>query len=226
MVVTAITFGAATGESDMSRDEIEEFLTDAEEEESLLAVTIGSQITGGVLILAVAAGLYLIVRDRTRLTSLFAPAALVAAGAFSFVNAGANFAMATLATDFAEGGPGGAGDPEVLQAARAIGAIDTFAFVSVIALTGIGVAAFASAFLSRDVTSVAVRPPRWLGWLGLAGGALSVGAWLVLLDEGFFAVSSLGQLLVVVWSLLLGGWLLMKAGQEPEKKTALEPAAG
>ena len=227
MVITAITFGAATGESDMSRDEIAEFLTDAEEEESLFAVAIGSQIVGGALLLAVAAGLHLVLRERSQFAGHFALAALVAASAFSLINAGANFTMATLATDFAEGGAGGAGDPEVLQAARTVGALDTFAYLSVIALTGIGVAAFASTLRARTVEPAVITPPRWLGWVGVAGGALSVGAWLVLLDEGFFAVSSLGQLLVLVWSLLFGGWLVMRAGQEGGKQAAaFEPAAG
>lgn len=226
MIVVAITFGAATGESDMSRAEIEEFLADAEDNEGLFAIAIGAQTAGAMFILAVASALHLLLSERNRFAASFARAALLSAVAATIVNAGANFTLATLANDLADGGAGGAGRSEVLEIARAVGALDTFAWLASIALTGIGVAAFGVVLLGRPSEAQALTPPRWLGWLALAGGALSAAALLVLLDEAFFGLSSLGQLLVLVWSLLLGGWLVMKAGHEPQKQAAFEPAAG
>jgi hypothetical protein len=55
MVVTTMSFGAATGDSDTSRAEIEEFLGDVEDNEAVFGVTIGSQVAQALLGLGVAA---------------------------------------------------------------------------------------------------------------------------------------------------------------------------
>jgi hypothetical protein len=149
---------------------------------------------------------------------------LIAGAASTFVNAGANFALAALAGDLAEGGAGGAGEAEILEISRAVGLLDSFAYASSIALVGLSIATFGAVILGRSAEPTTIAPPRWFGWLGVAAGLLCAFAWLGLISEDLFGLAFLGQLLVVIWALVVGGWLLLKASEPVTTMPATAPA--
>jgi hypothetical protein len=218
---------AAVGDSDpIERGEIEEVLRDINDNEALFFLAMGFSIATDVAIsLAAGAGLYLLLRDRSRLLALFGFVGLVAGGiAFMAGDAGA-LTLGVLAQDFVEeGGPGGiaAGDPVILQSARAVGAFAGFTVQ--IAFTAIAFGLLAFGALITWAKEGTVNPPRWLGALAILSALAILLSWLAAVDNDlgdvFFLISNIGVLLFLI---ILGGWLLMQP-EDGEASPAPSPA--
>ena len=215
---------SAVGDSDpVKRAEIEGFLRDINDNEALFFLGTGFSIaTDAAISLAAAAGLYLVLRDRSRLLALFGFAGLVA-GSIAFIASDASLlALGLLAQDFVEkGGAGGiaAGDPVILQSARTVGVITAFTFQIAFTAIAFGLLAFGTLITWAKVGTV--NPPRWLGGLAILSALAMLLSWLGAVDtdlgDVIFLIANLGVLLFLI---VLGGWLLM----QPETGEAGAPA--
>ena len=218
---------SAVGDSDpIERGEIEEVLRDINDNEALFFLGTGFSIaTDAAISLAAAAGLYLVLRDRSRLLALFGFVGLVAGSiAFMAGDTGA-LTLGILAQDFVEeGGPGGiaAGDPVILQSARAVGAFTGLTFQ--IGFTAIAFGFLAFGALITWAKDGAVNPPRWLGALAILTALAIVLSWLAAISNDLgdliFVIGNIGVLLFLI---ILGGWLLMQP-EAGEASPAPSPA--
>lgn len=223
-LILNIVFLVSVGTSDPTqRGEIEEVLRDINDNEALFFLGTGFSIaTDAAILLAAAAGLYLLFRDRSRLLALFGFVGLVAGGiAFTIGDAG-DLTLGILAQDFVEeGGPGGiaAGDAMILQSARAVGAFTGLTFQIGFTPIAFGLLAFGALITWAKVGTV--NPPRWLGVLAILTALAMLLSWIAAIstDVGnvIFLIANIGVLLFFI---VLGGWLLM----QPEAGEAGAPA--
>jgi hypothetical protein len=202
-----------TGANPLARSDTEQLLRDIDDGGTLFVLaTAGSIATDAVATLALAAVLYLLFRDRSQTLALFAAFGLVAAAIGFTTSYAANLTLVYLAADFVdEGGAGtiAAGDSVILQSARTI---VVFSMVSVfIALTSAGSGLVSIGALIAVAPEGAVNPPRLLGALAIVSGLLAAAAWAATanfdLGMTFLLIGLLG---VVVFMLILGGWLLSR----------------
>lgn len=129
------------------------------------------EVASGFLTLAAGVALYLLLRERARVTALaglllFAVSCVSEIGR-AFVGAG----MVRAADDYSGGGLAGigSGSGDVLELIRVLAILHFGYFLTAFAALGLGAAAFAYGLAWS--TGIA---PRWLGWFGLAAGALLV----------------------------------------------------
>lgn len=216
-VITVVLM--ATGTSDKTPFEDEdavEFLTDVNDNESQL---IGSAAVGiindGVFVPLVAVAMFILFRDRNPFLATAAMIGLAVGAAIALLVDGSNLLLTIIASDFVEGGPEGvdAGDPATLQLGRYIGMI-TFAFVNVL-FTVVGLSFLAIGLLLVGAPEGLVNPPRWLGWVGIIGGAAGGLAWLVVAADPFFVFFPIQLISTLVLLLGLGIWLVRHGDLQP-----------
>lgn len=219
-IVTALTVGlTASGTSDKSpfeRDEVAEFLTDINDNEGLLVAAAASGIVAdGVLLLAVAAAIFVLFRDRSPLLATLSMIGLTAAATVSLLVDGSNILLAMIADDFVNGGAGDIppGDPAVLELGRYVGMI-TFLFVNVL-FTAAGTGLLALGLLLVGARPGVVNPPKWIGWVAIVSGASAWLAWLVVLAEPGFVFFPIQLISVLVLMISLGIWLLRHPDLQP-----------
>ena len=202
----------------VSRGDVEGFLVDVNDNETVYALGTALDIVNDtVLLVAMAALVFLVFRDRSQvLATLFLVGFLVAAAAFVTADA-AQFTLLLLAADFVEEGGAGsivAGDPTILQTARAAGAFSVLSDMAGITSLAFGLLALSALILTAP--QGAVNPPRWLGGLGAVSSVLLALLWTAFAnDDVGFSLSGLGIIGSMVFLLVLGGWLLMSP--EPER---------
>ena len=116
--------------------------------------------------------------------------------------------MVILADDFIEGGAGtiAAGDPNILEIARAVGITGAVAAVGGTVSLALGALAFG--LIISFAPEGAANPPRWIGWPAILAGVFAPFAWLAAADDNFFVLFFIANIAVLVWLALLGGWLL------------------
>lgn len=207
----------STGDnSPFEKDEVAKFLTDVNDNQT--AVIIGGAagiIVDGFLGVAVAAMLYVLFRDRSRLLATLTFAGLLVESALALVVDGNNILLTVIANDFVKGGPTGVGpgDPAVLELGRYVGMV-TFAFGNV-GLTSLGLGLVALGILIARAPDGKINPPRWIGWVAVFAGVCSELAWfVVIIDPAFvFFIGNLLGSLVLLFG--LGIWLLMHKDLEP-----------
>ncbi|MDP9180365.1 MAG: DUF4386 domain-containing protein [Chloroflexota bacterium] len=214
-----INVGASmqTGDNNpFTKDEVAKFLTDVNDNQT--SVIVGGAagiVVDGFLSVAVAALLYILFRDRSRLLATLAFAGLLIQSAISLVVDGNNILLTVIASDFVKGGPTGvsAGDPAILELGRYVGMI-TLAFGNV-AATSLGLGLGALGILIARAPAGAINPPRWLGWVAVFAGACAELAWfVVVIDPAFvFFIGNLLASLVLLFG--LGVWLLMHRDLQP-----------
>ena len=217
-----VTIGASFSTGDYSpfeRDEVAKYLADINDNRTAVIITgaVGI-IIDGFLGVALAALLYVLFRDRSRVLATAAFAGLLTQAALSLMVDGNNILLVIVAKDFAEGGPTGvaAGDPATLEVGRYIGMF-TFLFTNVL-FTSLGLALIALGSIITSAPNGAINPPRWLGWVACFAGACAELAWLVVIIDPafvFFIGNFLGSIIFLIG---LGVWLLMHRD--------LQPAAG
>lgn len=213
-LILNVVFLVSVGTSDPTeRGEIEQVLRDINDNEALFFLGTGFSIaTDAAITLAAAALLYLVFRDRSRLLALFGFVGLVAGSiAFTIGDAG-DLTLGILAQDFVEeGGPGGiaAGDPVILQSARAVGAFTGLTFQIGFTPLAFGFLAFGA--LITWAKEGTVNPPRWLGALAILTALTMILSWITAIstDAGnvIFLIANIG---ILVFLIALGGWLLMQ----------------
>lgn len=214
VIVNIVLVTAAVGDADpLKRGDLENMLRDINDNEALFFIgTAFSIATDAVVLLAAAAMLFLVFRDRSPVLALFTFAGLVASGVAFLATDAASLTAGVLAADFVEkGGAGGiaAGDPVILQSARAIA---VFAgLTDPIGSTALGFGLLALGALIAWAPAGEVNPPRWLGGLAVVSGLTTLLGWIYLADTltggVILTIAIVGTLLSL---LILGVWLLIQ----------------
>lgn len=160
-----------------------------------------------LLLIVTGAALSSTLRSRDSLLASIGSFGLLAAGIVMLINIAAGRSLYDLAAQWRDAG-GTEGDP-VWTAARSIALIyEGLAGFSMMLLVG-SLLAFGAAVLQQAVV------PRWLGWLGVAGGVvlvlgLTLGA---VTDHAWYLIMG-SVLLGLIWLLLTGAWLLLRGASE------------
>lgn len=216
-LIATIAATFSTGDySPFERDEVAKYLTDVNDNRTAVAISgaVGI-IIDGFLSVALAALLYVLLRDRSRVLATIAFAGLLIQATLSLMVDGNNILLVIIAKDFVEGGPTGvaAGDPAILEVGRYVGML-TFLFTNVL-FTSLGLALIALGSIITSAPPGAINPPRWLGWVACFAGACAELAWLVVIIEPafvFFIGNFLGSLIFLIG---FGVWLLMHRDLQP-----------
>ena len=210
--------GGVGGAVPASRLCIEESLIDIKDNEGLYVTGFALDMASNVVGVALAAAVYLLFRGRDRVLALVAFAGLLAAtGTFMMVDVG-GLTLHRLADDLVEGGAGGAGDAEVLELARTVAWMT--AYTAGVSFTFLGAALvvlgalLVRSPLSGGATEAASTIPRWVGWLAVVSGLLTLLFWLAAIDEALFLIAAIGLIGGLLTQLAVAWWLL-KAAPEP-----------
>jgi hypothetical protein len=224
VIINIALVTAAVGDADPTkREDIEGILRDINDEKALFALGTASSIaTDAVLLPLVAVLLYLVFCARSRALALLGLVGFASAAVMFLVADAASVAVAFLAEDFVEdGGPGGiaAGDPLILESARAVAAVA--ALMEPTGTTVLALGLLAVGTLVAWAPQAEVNPPRWLGGLAIVSGLAMVISWVgaASADAGV-AIVTLGYVGTMLFFAILGGWLLVR----PESET--RPASG
>lgn len=221
--------GATMGEVDpFARSDVETLLRTINDNFGIWILSLVAYIATDVLAVAVAAFLYLEFRDRSRTLALLGAFALVAAAVTFMLHEVGAMTLAFLAQDFlVDGGPGtiAAGDPVILESARAVSVSQALTALFGQTLMGLGVASFGILMIWAPEGSR--NPPRWVGVAGLLGGGAMLATWAFLLDHlAGGGVTLIAELAVVVMLTGLGVWLVRRpvhalaAGTAPREHVA------
>jgi len=214
-----VTLGATFSTGDYSpfeKDEVAKYLTDVNDNETAFLITGGVGIAvDGFLGVALAALIYVLFRDRSRLLATVAFAGLLVQSAMSLLVDGNNILLSIIADDFVKGGPTeiAPGDTAVLEVGRYVGML-TFLFTNVL-FTSLGLGLLALGILIARAPAGAINPPRWLGWVAVFAGACAELAWLVVVIDPAFVFFIGNFLASIVFLIGLGVWLLMHQDLQP-----------
>lgn len=214
VIVDAVLETVALGDADpMARSDIEGMLRDINDNgASFFLGTAFSIASDAVVLVAAAAMVYLVFRDRSQALALFAFVGLFAAGVAFLAADAASMTVGLLAADFVEGGgPGGiaAGDPVILQSARAVAAFGGLA--DLIGLTALAFGLLALGSLLAWAPGAEMNPPRWLGGLAVLSGLALLLSWVGAAAEDVgITLSLIGIVGSLLWLVILGGWLLFQ----------------
>lgn len=211
---------AASGDADPTkRDELSGLLRDINDNRALFFTGSAFSIAADALILpASAVLLFLLFSGRSSLLALFGLASVVMASVVFLAGDAANLATGVLASDFADkGGAGGlaAGDPAILQSARAM--VLAGAMTEPIGSTVVAGGLFAFGALVAWTPAGEVNPPRWLGGLAMVAAAALLISWVGAANADIgLAIVTIGYAGALLWFVLLGGWLLSHGESQPE----------
>jgi hypothetical protein len=224
LTVGGFLAGASLGEVDpFARGDVETMLHTINDSFGQWLVSLGGYVATDVLIVAVAACLFLVFQDRGALLALTGAFSLVAAAVAFMVHEVGAMTLAFLAQDFlVDGGPGNvaAGDQMILETTRAVSVAQALTALFGQTLMGIGVLSFGALMIWAPAGSR--NPPRWIGAVAVVGGVSMLATWLFVVDHlAGGGVTLLAELAIVVMLIALGTWLLRRPrrapvpGQEP-----------
>ena len=181
----------------------------ADREQHLISVSFG--LLANVLIVAVGALAYLILRPHDRVMALLGAFAFIAAGATLMVNDIIGIALATLAEDFevANATQGNV----ILTIGPAIAAAGLAAFAIGVTFIGLGLLSYGAVIAWSGVVQ------RGLGWLAILSGSVVLLVWLGFLKEELFGVAFIGVMGVVLFLILTGFWVIIQGTKEPPATT-------
>ncbi|HET8943373.1 MAG TPA: DUF4386 family protein [Dehalococcoidia bacterium] len=215
LIVNVVCSASFSDKSPFERDEVEEYLTDLNDNETEVIGAAASSIIVDSFVgpLAGIAG-YLLFRQRQRLLATTFLGFLLVGAAVSLVADAVGIGNLIIAKDFADGGPAGiaAGDSTITEVGRALG-MTQFALTQA-GFSAISVAILALGALISFAPERGVVPPRWIGWLLVLSGVSGLLGWIVVVaDFGFvfFIIAGLSQLIGLA---SLGVWLLRSRDKE------------
>jgi hypothetical protein len=217
MVIAVGLMGAGTSDkSPFEKDEVAEFLTDTNDNEGIL---LGSGAVGivndGVLVVTVAALMFILFRDRNPFLATLAMVGFAVAAAISLVVDISNILLTAIADDFVNGGASGvaAGDPAALELGRYVGMI-TFAFTNLL-FTPLGTGFIALGALIAAAPQGIVNPPKWIGYIAIVAGLACWLSWLVVVVDAGFIFFPINLIATLVFGVSLGVWLLRHGDLQP-----------
>jgi hypothetical protein len=218
VIIDIVLEAAILGESNgLARGDTEAIISDIYDNEGVfLAGSAIAVVSDGIALIATAALLWLLLRDRSPVLATLGLVGLVGASAAFIVSDAGYVTTYLLAADFVEeGGPAGvpAGDPATLQSARTVIAFSTLADLFGLITLAAGTISYASIVAWAPVG--AANPPRWLGVIGAASASVMSLIWMVTLQEDVgFMLGGIGILGTLMFISILGGWLLSQPGQD------------
>ncbi len=216
-LMVSLASTVSTGDSDpFNRSETADYLKDIDDNETPIIVGAAAGIVvDGFMGIALAAALYVIFRDRSRLLATMVLAGLLVQSAVSLLVDGNNILLTFVAKDFVSGGPAGvaAGDASSLEVGRYLGMF-SLAFTNVV-FTALGVGLMALGLLIAQAPAGAINPPRWMGWVAFFAGACAELAWIVVGFDPAFVFFPLNFLASLILLFSLGIWLLMHQDLQP-----------
>ena len=192
----------------IDREEIRPNLQDIVDDGARYATSWSFYLAGGLLLVVVSGGLYLVFRSYERSLALFGLVGLLAAGtAFSIATMN-SFALFILADDFVLAS-GAEGDALAITA-RSVGVAQFAASTTALTLVGAGMLPIGILMAWSKVW------PRLLGWWAIINGVLLLLAWTVAAPTptGFILVA-IGSISTLLFFLLLGIWLVARGSPEP-----------
>lgn len=216
VITVSLTASGTSDKNPFERDEVTEFLKDTNDNSGLLVASgaVGI-INDGVIVVTVAAAMYVLFRDRNPLLATVALAGFLVGAAISLVVDMSNILLVVVAKDFVDGGVGSipAGDPAALELGRYIGMI-TIVFTNLL-FTPLGTGLAALGLLIAAAPQGIVNPPKWIGWVAIIGGLASWLAWLVVLSDAGFIFFPINLITVLIFTISLGVWLLRHGDLQP-----------
>lgn len=218
LTVGGFLAGASLGEVDpFARGDVETMLRTINDSFGQWLVSLAAYVATDVLIVAVAACLFLVFQDRGPLLALTGAFALVAAAVAFMIHEVGAMTLAFLAQDFlVDGGPGSmaAGDQMILETTRAVSVAQALTALFGQTLMGVGVLSFGALMIWAPAGSR--NPPRWIGAAAVVGGVSMLATWLFVVDHlAGGGVTLLAELAIVVMLIALGTWLVRRPGRAP-----------
>jgi Domain of unknown function (DUF4386) len=213
LILTGVTaaLGATLGDPAIeSHDDRERFIEQVADAADRIPAAYTFQIMDvgrGLLALAAAVGLYLLLRERPRGETLLGLALLAVSGVLAAITAIVGAAMVRAADDYTGGGLAGigTGSNDTLELIRVLAVVHFGSFLTGFAALGIGGAAFAYGLARNRMIS------QWLGRLGLFAGALLLLTPLALAADVLFLPFFVGTILTLVWLLAAGLSLALRS---------------
>ncbi len=203
VVVTISTYPTP----DTFREDARRFLVDIAEGRNLFIVAIAFDLASNLIIIPLAAVLYLVFRSHDRTLALLGSFGFLAAAVLFLVVDMVAIPLISLAEDYA-GATGGQAD-SILNAARAIGLMTDVA----VAMGAVGMALGGLSYGLLVLTTNAL--PRWMGVFGIAGAIVALLMWLLFVDTDLVPVGYVGLLIIRFFFLISGLWLIWKGASEP-----------
>ena len=200
MVATIVVSISTSQTPDTFREDARGVLQDIVEDRDLFIVSIAFDLASNLILIPMAAALFLVFSSRDRALALLGSVGFLAAGLLFLVVDMVAIPMISLAEDYA--GATGAQADSILHAARAIGLMTDVA----IAMGAVGFALGALSYGLLVLTTNAL--PRWMGVFGIAGGIVTPFMWLLFVDTDLVAVGYIGLMIVLFFTLITGAWLI------------------
>jgi hypothetical protein len=229
VILSVVGFIAGTplGEVDpFARADVDVMLRTIRDSYGLWTASLVPFVIQEPLIVAVAALLYIIFRDRSQSLALLGAFGLVAGAVVLMIHEAGAVTLAYLSADYlGQGGPGtiSAGDPVILQAARTVSVGQAATALFGQTSLGLGAAAFGTLLLWAPEGTK--NPPRWLGVAGLVAGFAMISTWLFMWNHlAGGGVTLIGELATLILFTRLAVWLIRTARQETDAQIPV-PAA-
>ena len=200
VVVSISTYQAP----DTFREDARGFLVDIVEDRNLFIVSVAFDLASNLIIIPLAAVLYLVFRSHDQPLALLGSFGFLAAALLFLVVDMVAIPLISLAEDYA-----GSQSDSILNSARAIGLMVDVA----IAMGAVAMAMGALAYGLLVLTTNAL--PRWMGVFGIAGGIVALLMWLLFVDTDLVPVGYVGLLIIRFFLLISALWLIWRGASEP-----------
>ena len=221
IIVAVASTIPTTDKSPFTKSEVPQFLKDVHDDQTLYIINgADGMIVDGALSVIVAAVVYILFRDRSRLLALIAFAGLLGQAGISLMLDLDQILLTIVAKDFVTGGPGNvpAGDASLLEVGRYLGML-SLALTNVVS-TMLGVGLLALGWLIARAPAGAVNPPRWLGWMAFVSGVCAELSWLIVVVDPAFVFLLGSFLFSLIFLFGLGIWLLQHQDVQPAMASA------
>ena len=204
VVVSGVTFSVSVS-ADSARGDVTETLRQISQDRELFITGVAFDVLSNLVLILVAAALYLAFRPHERSLALIGTFGFLAAAVIWLTVDGAMVAMDWLAESLRVGNVGA---ESVETSARAIAPIIDAGFP--MGAVGFAIGVFSFGLLVAWTGAL----PRWMGAFGLAGGVVAPFGWLSLpFPDAGNVVLFVGLSIALFFILIIGAWLVLKGTQ-------------
>ena len=202
IVVGIVTHTIAIS-ADTFREDARGVLADIVQDRDLFIVSTAFDLAGNLILIPLAAVLYLVFRSHDRTLALIGSFGFLAAAVLFLVVNMVAISLISLAEDYA-----GSQSDSILNAARAIGLMIDVAFI--MGAVGIALGALSYGLLVLRTNAI----PRWMGVFGIVGGIVAPFGWLLFVDTDLVVIGFIGLSIFLFFALISGLWLMWRGASE------------
>ncbi|MEE9285991.1 MAG: DUF4386 domain-containing protein [Dehalococcoidia bacterium] len=203
-VVVSIAINPISAET--FREDPSGVLVDIAKDRNLFITSTIFDIASNLIVIPMAAVLYLAFRSHDRTLALLGSFGFFASAVLFLTSNMVMVSLVTLAQDFvAATGPQA---DSVLSSARAVGFMVDAAF----AMGAVGVALGVLSYGLLVITTGAL--PRWMGVFGILGGIVAPFVWLLFVEDDLMVIGFVGLMVSLFFALIIGGRLVMRGASE------------